>query len=337
MLACRLSKGSRSVRLTCQPALLALISGLAFAGAAGAQGQPAAGAAPLAGGTALSATTPVTATTGGFVPGLDQSFTPLDTAGMSDSGWPMPAFLAANGAFDAKEPDLVATISGGVEVSPAYFGSNHYEVGPHAAVRLDYVRFPNGFEFGSGRAVGYRTGLGLRTSVRYIPTRNTANSPELTGLDNVPWAFEAGLGLGYEERNYRVFADVRYGIIGTNAWTGDVGADAIAYPIQGLTLTLGPRLNFASERFTNTYFGVTPDQAAGSNGNLAAYSAQGGLVGGGVVLGARYLLNERWGVEGAASWDRLLNGAADLPITENGSADQYSVGINLTRRISLDF
>ena len=38
------------------------------------------------------------------------------------------------------------------------------------------------------------------------------------------------------------------------------------------------------------------------------------------MLGARYLFNERWGVEGSASWDRLLNDAADSPITEQGSA-----------------
>lgn len=324
------------MHLTLKPvlALLALVPVIGSAGIAAAQGSAAA-QAPLA--APLSTTTTLSASGGGFLPGLDQTVVPANTAGLSDAGLQLPAFLAANGALDSKTPDLVATIAGGVEISPAYFGSDHYETGPSFDMRLDYVQFPNGFTFGSGRAVGYRTGLGLRGSVRYIPTRNTANSPELKGLDNVPWGFEAGLGLGYEQRNYRVFADVRYGIVGTNAWVGDIGADAIGYPIQGLTLTLGPRLNFASERFTNTYFGVTPDQAAGSGGQLTAYSANGGLIGGGVVLGARYLLNERWGVEGAASWDRLLNGAGDSPITENGSANQYSVGLSLTRRISLDF
>jgi outer membrane protein len=51
----------------------------------------------------------------------------------------------------------------------------------------------------------------------------------------------------------------------------------------------------------------------------------------------RYLLNERWGVEGAAEYERLLNDAADSPITEQGSADQYTVRVGITRRISLDF
>ena len=42
-------------------------------------------------------------------------------------------------------------------------------------------------------------------------------------------------------------------------------------------------------------------------------------------------------VEGGASWGRLLNDAADSPITEEGSADQYRVRLGITRSISLDF
>ncbi|HPG22711.1 MAG TPA: MipA/OmpV family protein [Amaricoccus sp.] len=271
---------------------------------------------------------------GGVVP-FEQTSYPADTAGYSDAGLPLPAFLAAGGAFDSSTPDLVITLGAGIEVSPAYFGSDEYETGPTGIARIDYLRFPNGFEYGSGRAVGFRTGLGLRGSMRYISNRNSSHYSEIRGLDNVPWAFEAGLGLGYEQRNYRVFGDVRYGIIGSNAWVGDLGADAIAYPVDGLTLTLGPRLNFGSTLFTNTYFGVSASESAASG--LPEYDPSGGLLGGGVVLGARYLFNERWGLEGEASWERLLNDAADSPITALGSEDQYEVRLNLTRRISLDF
>ena len=65
---------------------------------------------------------------------------------------------------------------------------------------------------------------------------------EIRGLDDVDWALELGLGVGYEQRNYRLFADARYGAIGHHSWVGVVGADGIAYPVDGLTLTLGPRL-----------------------------------------------------------------------------------------------
>ncbi len=258
---------------------------------------------------------------------------PPTTAGFDDSF--LPGFLTAGGALDAPAPDVVITGRLGINVSPAYFGSDDYELGPNGSIRFDYIRFPNGFEFGSGQAVGFRTGWGLRGSVRYIGDRVSKDYDELDGMENVHWAMEAGLGIGYEERNYRFFADMRYGFFGHDSFVGDLGADAIAYPIDGLTLTLGPRISLGSDRFANTYFGVSSSEAVTSDFN--AYDASGGVLGAGMTLGARYLLNERWGIEGAATYDRLMNDAADSPITKAGSADQYSFTIGLTRRIGLDF
>lgn len=270
-----------------------------------------------------------------ILPGFGQTITPATTAGFSDAELGLPAILHEGGRLDAPNPDIVITLRAGGKIRPAYPGSGDSEASATAKARVDYLRFPNGFEYGSGDTVGFRTGLGLRGTMRYLPHRNSRHHEELTGLDNIPWAFETGLGVGYEQRNYRVFADVRYGIIGSHAWRGDVGADAIAYPIDGLTLTLGPRLGFASSRFTDTYFGVSERESERSG--LEAFNAEGGLASAGVEVTARYLFNDRWGVEGEASWERLLNDAADSPITRNGDADQYSLSLGLTRRISLDF
>ena len=151
-----------------------------------------------------------------------------------------PALTTAAGVIDATDPDLVLTVRAGVQVSPAYLGSDDYEVGPDFAARLDYIRFPNGFEYGSGRAVGFRTGWGLRGSARYLGERNSDDHDEIEGLDDVDWSFELGLGVGYEQRNWRAFTDVRYGFVGHNAWVGEIGADGIAYPLDGLTLTARP-------------------------------------------------------------------------------------------------
>lgn len=246
-----------------------------------------------------------------------------------------PGLVTGAPAARVADPDVVMTLRGGVQVGPAYFGSDEYEVGPDIGFRFDYLRLPGGFEFGSNRTVGFVSGFGLRGSVRYIGERDSSDYDEIDGLDDVDASLEAGLGLGYEQRNYRAFVDLRYGVIGHNAFAGEIGADAIAYPLEGLTVTAGPRLHFGDSRFADTYFGVSPDEAAASG--LAAYDADAGLLGAGVELGARYLINDNWGVEGVATWDRLTDTAADSPITVQGSEDQYSVRIGLTRRISLDF
>jgi outer membrane scaffolding protein for murein synthesis (MipA/OmpV family) len=244
-----------------------------------------------------------------------------------------PGLLDAGGLLDAPDPDMVVTLRAGVEVSPSYLGSDDYEFGPDFAVRFDFLRLPGGLTYGSSQTVGFRTGWGLQGSFRYLGERDSDD--EIEGLDDIDWAAEAGLGVGYEQRNWRVFTDVRYGFVGHNAWVGEIGADGIAYPIQGLTLTAGPRLSFGDNRFADTYFGISESESIASG--LSAYQADGGLLGAGIEVGARYLFNERWGVEGAAGWQRLLNSAADSPVTELGSEDQYSVRVGITRRISLDF
>ena len=243
-----------------------------------------------------------------------------------------PGLLDADGVLDASAPDMVVTLRAGVQVSPSFFGSDEYELGPDLAARLDYVRFPGGFEYGSSRTVGFRTGWGIQGSFRYIGERK---DDDIEGLDKVDWTAEAGLGLGYEQRSWRAFADVRYGVIGHNTWVGQVGADAIAYPIEGLTLTAGPRLQFGTDNFAQTYFGISAEESMASG--LDPYDASGGLLATGIEIGARYLINERWGVEGALTYERLVNDAADSPITRQGSADQYGARIGITRRISLDF
>ena len=266
---------------------------------------------------------------------FDQEETEATTAGFSDEALPLPGFLSADGLFDARDPDIVMTIRGGVEVSPAYFGSDEYETGPDVGFRVDYLRFPNGFEYGSAATVGFRRGLGFTGSARYIGARDSSDYAEIRGLEDVDWSFEAGFGLTYEQENYRVFGVARYGIIGHNAWVGEFGADGVAYPVDGLTLTLGPRVSVGSARFNNTYFGVTEEGAAASG--LEPYEAGSGITEAGMEFAARYLLNERWGVEGAATWDRLFNDAADSPIVDRGSPDQYEVRLGITRSIRLDF
>lgn len=255
------------------------------------------------------------------------------TAGFSDDF--LPGFLTAGGPLDSPEPDLVVTIRGGIDISPAYLGSDEYELGPDIRPRLDYVRFPGGFEFGSSETVGFRTGPGVTGSIRVLRERDSSDYPEIAGLNDVDLSFEAGLGVEYQQRNYRAFADVRYGLVGHHTWVSDVGVDGIVYPVDGLTLTAGPRVLLGTDRFTDTYFGVSPEEA--DRADLAPFDAEGGVYAAGVEVTARYLFNERWGVEGIATWNRLLNDAADSPVTEQGSEDQYRFRLGITRRISLDF
>lgn len=246
-----------------------------------------------------------------------------------------PGLLAAGGLLDHPNPDVVVTLGAGVSYRNEYFGSSDMEFVPTGLFRLDYIRFRNGFEFGSSRAVGFREGLSLTGAARFISRRDSNDHSELRGMDDVNWTMELGLGLGYEQRDWRVFGDTRFGFFGHHGFVGQLGADVIARPVKGLTLTLGPRMDFGDEQFTKTYFGVTPTEAAASQ--FSAYSPGGGLVSAGLLFDAQYQIDERWGLQGQVSWNRYLGDAANSPITQFGSKDQFKVKLLVTRRISLDF
>jgi outer membrane scaffolding protein for murein synthesis (MipA/OmpV family) len=312
---------------TCAAGLCALAASL---GSARAQDTPAS-ATPLAMGTADN---PVAVPTAPLAGPMDAVPPPTVVEKSRNTGI-LPAFIYGNGVFDADKPNFVATVRGGVRFSPAYFGSTTIRPGPDAAVRLDHVELPGGVVIGSNDTVGFLRGLTPRLSARYLTRRVSNDYAEIAGLDNIPFSIEAGFGVGYERRNYRAFADARYGVIGHNSWVADIGADGITYPYEGLTLTLGPRVSFGSQRFMDTYFGISAPESEASG--LASYKPESGIYGAGIEFGARYLFNERWGIEGVARWTKLVDSAANSPIVENGADDQYIVRFDFTRRISLGF
>lgn len=243
--------------------------------------------------------------------------------------------LCIAGGAAAQAVGARATVLGGIKTSPAYFGSDEYEAAPTFSLTLEYLRLPGGFQLGDPAPSGEIYGFRPRFSFRYITERDVSDHAELAGLDDVDTAVELGAGLGYEARDYRVFADVRNGVVGHNDWVGILGADAIARPSGSLTLSAGPRVNFGDGGFANTYFGVSPAESAASG--LSAYDPGGGITSVGMEVSARYNLSDRWGVEGVAAYDRLVDDAGNSPVVELGSEDQYELRLGLTRDISLGF
>ncbi len=225
---------------------------------------------------------------------------------------------------------------GGFSISPSYLGSDEYEAGPDATVRFNYMRVPGLLSFGSVEDEAGVEGFGLRGGIRYIGNRRPSDDDSLEGTNTIDRSVELGIGLGYQAEDWRAFGEVRYGVLGHNAWVGEAGADALFRPSDDLLINLGPRAHFGSDRFMDTYFGVSGEEAATAP-RLDEFSASGGLYAVGVELGARYEFSDRWGLEGAASYDRLVEDAGDSPITEAGSRDQFGFRLGLTRTIRLGF
>jgi MipA family protein len=236
----------------------------------------------------------------------------------------------------AQGPGIGVTFGLGAVYKPEYFGSDSYEIGPSANARIDFIRLPGGFEIGTGRAPGYIEGFGLRGSARFVGERDASDHSELEGMDDVDTTLELGLGLGYDAPNWRAYGVARYGFFGHESFVGQIGADAIYRPSDQLIVNVGPRFDFGDSDFMSTYFGVS-DSEANKSPNFGAYDASGGLYSVGIELRARYQFTDAWGVESTARYGRLVNDAADSPIVDEGTPDQFSFGLLLTRSIGLSF
>jgi len=231
---------------------------------------------------------------------------------------------------------LGLTLRGGLAVSPDYFGSDSFQLGPDVGVTFHYMRLGERV-FGSEDFDAEKQGFGLRGAFRFVEDRDSADFPELAGLDDVDTSVEAGLGLGYYGRRFNAFADVRYGVIGHESFVVEVGADGVFRIGEDWRFTAGPRALWGDHDYVDTYFGVSPAEAAASGGRFGAFEADSGLVSAGIEIGATYRINDRWGVEGAVTWDRLVGDAGDSPITAQGDEDQFGLRIGVTRSVTLNF
>ncbi|WP_417809402.1 MipA/OmpV family protein [Thioclava sp.] len=235
-----------------------------------------------------------------------------------------------------KTPDLIFRLGAGVSYGPSYFGSDSSEAGPTGSFSLQFLRAPGGKSVGSETGEP-RYGFAPRASFRVIGKRSAKDHPELTGMKDVPLSVEVGFGLGYASQNFEAFGNLRYGAIGHEAWVGELGADLVLHPSDRLTLKAGPRVVVGSNKYNDTYFGVTAAESVASAGALAAYNPGSGVVSAGIEVGATYALNDTWSINGAVRYDRFQSDAKDSPIVAQGSADQVRVIIGASRLFSFNF
>ena len=256
--------------------------------------------------------------------------TPALAAGPTD-GTAETAMIAPAPEMAPASPRLVFTLRGGVSATPEYFGSDDYQAGPDFSFRLNFVSLGNR-SIGNPDVDAPARILSFGPSFRFISERDSDDFDELAGLETVDAALEVGLSVGYARENFLAFAQVRRGFGGHEGWVGEVGADVLYRPSDRLLLSLGPRALFGDNEYTDTYFGVTAPESSAA---LPTYNPDGGLVSAGLEFGARYRINDLWGVEGAITYDVFSNDAADSPIVKQGSDDQWGARIGITRIFSI--
>ncbi|TNC63546.1 MipA/OmpV family protein [Rubellimicrobium roseum] len=240
---------------------------------------------------------------------------------------PLP--VLAQSADSGGGSRLAFTFGAGIEAVPGYFGSDELAPGFDLSLRAPFLSF-GGVRLGRDDAAARSQGLGFRGSFRYVPERNGEEYEELAGLPEIDTSFELGGGLSYAQPGWEAFAVARYGLGGHESWVGELGLNLVAQPTERLGFRAGPRVLFGSEDYADTYFSV-PDGTPGFEG----FDAEGGLLSAGIEAVSTYALTESWGLRGRIRYERLLNDAADSPITQED--DQFTASLLVTRRFVFEF
>ena len=232
-------------------------------------------------------------------------------------------------------PNFVVELGAGVGMAPVYEGASEYGATFEPVFRVERLKF--GFIDVGGEDAG--GGFSFAPSISIASERVAADHLALTGLHDVDATYGLGARVGYEMAltdaiSAEIYGAARWAFGGAEGLIGEAGIDVTATLTPQLEIIGGPVVNFASENYMDTYFGVTSAESAATGGRLDAFDAAGGVKSVGVKLGARYEFVEDTFVNLNASYASYVGDARHSPIVQSGSAHQFTVSLGLSRKFS---
>ena len=249
------------------------------------------------------------------------------------------ALLASSATFGAAhaEGGWIVTIGGRVAASPPYEGADHESIRPSPTFNLRRADSPERFEPPDGG-----TTFAL-FSTRYIAAGPMArfryargDKGKFAGMDKIDIGVEPGAFINLWPTNWlRLRAEGRHGLIGHHGWIGDAGVDLV-YTGSRWSASIGGRTGYGDRRYMDTYFGVTPLEAARSPYLTASYAPGSGIryVGGEFALSYRLTGGLRTTFD--VGYHRLSDRIAASPIVQvAGSRDQITAGVGVNYRFGV--
>ena len=252
--------------------------------------------------------------------------------------------LSASVPAHAEQPfsflsgEWLVTVKGNIVASPSYPGASSHSVLPYPSLSVRRAGSPQSFSApdDSISFALYDSGwLKAGPAGKFIGARRASDHSQLAGLRDVDWTIEAG---GFVEfwptEKLRTRIELRYGFNGHRGVVADVGADWVER-VGAWTISGGPRLKLASDRFASSYYSISPLEAA-LNGRVTPFNAQGGLVSAGLATAISYNWNEQWRTTLHGRWDRLTGDAGKSPVpTQLGSLNQFTLGATIAYTFSV--
>ena len=239
--------------------------------------------------------------------------------------------LLAAPAVAQDKPPRRTRIALGPQLVPRYPGADSFSVRP--LVDFSRARGDADFAFEApDESIGFPlirdSRLQIGPSLGFEGARNARDVG--AAVPKVGFTFEVGAFVQYQlAPAFRLRGEVRRGLGGHRGWVGSVGGDYVVRDHDRWLFSLGPRVTLGDDRYTQAYFGVTPETATATG--LRAFDAKGGVQAVGITVGALRQLTRRWGLYGYAKYDRLVADPARSPLVRRyGDRNQLSGGLALS-------
>jgi outer membrane protein len=209
-------------------------------------------------------------------------------------------------------PQWKVTVGLGVSDAPRYEGAAQDRLRPVPLFDATDGHFfvsilrGVGYNFSDDRTLEY----GLRLAPGHV--RRTSSDPHLAGMTNLPYPIEAGAFLNKRWAPWYISSGITTGRYGAHAELGG----GIGLPLSATdNMRLGVSLDWGDARYNQSYFGVTPAEAAASGNVLAPYQAGAGLKDYALTVNWAHNYTRQWFSTFGASYKRLAGSAASSPLT----------------------
>lgn len=249
---------------------------------------------------------------------------------------PAPAPVPAPAPSSTKWEGAIGPI---VSHNPAYQGADQAttKVTPGFFIRYGRLTVTNTGGFVTRRADDVLRGLGLDLSrsdrvrvglqLRYDRGRQEDSADALKGLGDVKSTVRLRLGATWRfDDGWRIGAGWSLDAFARGGGNlGDLGVSREQRLSPDTVWTWGATLNAAGDRYMQSYFGVSEDQAARTG--YPVYEAKAGLRDVSLTAGFRTDLSHDWLAIGGIGVSRLLGPAAASPLTKQPTTWGINAGL----------
>ncbi len=237
---------------------------------------------------------------------------------------------AAHAQSYAQTANSPLTIGVGAAYAPEYSGADDYKARAIPLINAKTELTPGntlyfkGLTAGLDHQIDERLSVGLMGSYRW--ERDSSDSDTLRGMEDVDAAFEIGPKVRFQANQQLGFeANVLFDTLDAHdGFTARAGAD-YAMPLSEVTLlTLAGGINYGSEDFVRTYYGVPANRAAAFR---PAYRPDAGLTHFDANIGVRHSFTQNWSLMGGVGADYLIGDAADSPLVKEELQPKVMLGV----------